>query len=183
MADMYAVSGETLTGIADAIRSKTGSDEQMTVASMASAIEGISGGGVKLPPFIHEIKGGTFSVDDMSDVEITSDGMLKLKYNMTNYPKFIAIWDNYFKQNTESYSFDIPNALVRFVMYLTSPTASAVNVKYHSGTMTYSNSQGSLSHSTNVTYTYKIAITPEHVNLQCGNYIQPGRTYEWVAFH
>ena len=42
MAEMYAVTGETLTGIADAIRSKTGSDEMMTVAAMASAIEGIS---------------------------------------------------------------------------------------------------------------------------------------------
>ena len=40
--EMYAVSGETLTGIADAIRSKTGSDEMMTVAAMASAIEGIN---------------------------------------------------------------------------------------------------------------------------------------------
>lgn len=46
MAEMYAVSGETLKGIADAIRTKTGSDEPMTVASMASAIEGISGGGL-----------------------------------------------------------------------------------------------------------------------------------------
>lgn len=47
MADeMYAVNGETLTGIANAIRSKTGSDDFMTVSSMASAIEGISGGGV-----------------------------------------------------------------------------------------------------------------------------------------
>lgn len=45
MADLYAVPGETLTGIANAIRSKTGSDEQMTVAAMASAIWGISGGG------------------------------------------------------------------------------------------------------------------------------------------
>lgn len=43
--DMYAVSGETLTGIANAIRGKTGSDDMMTVAAMASAIEGISGGG------------------------------------------------------------------------------------------------------------------------------------------
>lgn len=42
MAEMYAVTGETLTGIANAIRSKTGSDEQMTVAAMASAIEGIN---------------------------------------------------------------------------------------------------------------------------------------------
>ena len=44
MADLYAVSGETLTGIADAIRSKTGSDEFLPVASFASAIEGISSG-------------------------------------------------------------------------------------------------------------------------------------------
>lgn len=48
MAAIYAVSGETLTGIADAIRSKTGSDEQMTVAAMASAIEGISASGLAI---------------------------------------------------------------------------------------------------------------------------------------
>lgn len=42
---MYAVPSETLTGIADAIRSKTGSDDFMTVSAMASAIESISGGG------------------------------------------------------------------------------------------------------------------------------------------
>ena len=46
--EMYAVSGETLTGIANAIRSKTRSDDFMTVASMASAIEGISGGSIVL---------------------------------------------------------------------------------------------------------------------------------------
>lgn len=51
MADMYAVSGETLTGIANAIRGKTGSDDFMTVASMASAIEGI-GGGESAPRYV-----------------------------------------------------------------------------------------------------------------------------------
>lgn len=45
MTDIYAVPGETLTGIANAIRSKTGSDEQMPVSVMAAAIESISGGG------------------------------------------------------------------------------------------------------------------------------------------
>ena len=43
--EMYAVSGDTLAGIANAIRSKTGSDDFMTVASMAAAIEGISSSG------------------------------------------------------------------------------------------------------------------------------------------
>lgn len=38
MTELYAVSGETLAGIADAIRSKTGSDERMTVAAMPAAI-------------------------------------------------------------------------------------------------------------------------------------------------
>ena len=43
--EMYAVSGETLTGIANAIRSKTRSDDFMTVDSMAVAIEGIPSSG------------------------------------------------------------------------------------------------------------------------------------------
>ena len=46
MAEMYAVPSETLTSIADAIRSKTGSNEMITVAAMANAIEGISSGSV-----------------------------------------------------------------------------------------------------------------------------------------
>ena len=46
MAEMYAVPSETLTSIADAIRSKTGSNEMITVAAMANAIEGISSGHV-----------------------------------------------------------------------------------------------------------------------------------------
>lgn len=46
MAEMYAVPSETLTSIADAIRSKTGSNEMITVAAMANAIEGISSGRV-----------------------------------------------------------------------------------------------------------------------------------------
>ena len=43
--EMYAVSGETLTGIANAIRNKTRSDEFMTVNSMAALIENIEGVG------------------------------------------------------------------------------------------------------------------------------------------
>lgn len=41
---MYAVSDEILNGIAHAIQGKIGSDEPMTVASMASAIERIPSG-------------------------------------------------------------------------------------------------------------------------------------------
>lgn len=44
MAD-YLIKGETLTGIADAIRSKTGSSAPVAVSSMASQIAGITGGG------------------------------------------------------------------------------------------------------------------------------------------
>lgn len=44
MAD-YLIKGETLSGIADAIRSKTGSSAPVAVSSMASQIAGITGGG------------------------------------------------------------------------------------------------------------------------------------------
>ena len=40
----YLVNGSTMTGIANAIRSKTGSQAQMTASEMASAISGISTG-------------------------------------------------------------------------------------------------------------------------------------------
>lgn len=54
---MYAVNDEILTGIADAIRTKTGSDEPMEVSTFASAIEGISGG-----------SGGEFTTGIIEDV-------------------------------------------------------------------------------------------------------------------
>lgn len=41
----YQIKGETLTGIADAIRSKTGGTDPIIVADMASQIAGITGGG------------------------------------------------------------------------------------------------------------------------------------------
>lgn len=40
----YLIQEETLTGIADAIRSKTGSEEPIAVGDMAAQIEGITGG-------------------------------------------------------------------------------------------------------------------------------------------
>ena len=52
MSKLYAIPEEILTGIADAIRTKTGSDEQMPVPAFASAIEGISGG---VAPYHSEI--------------------------------------------------------------------------------------------------------------------------------
>lgn len=42
--EIYAVSGEILTEIADAIRGKTGDDDFMTVSAFAAAVEGIPSG-------------------------------------------------------------------------------------------------------------------------------------------
>lgn len=83
MAELYAVSGETLTGIADAIRSKTGSDDFMTVASMASAIEGISAGG-GLPAKISKIWYGTaIGIRDWS---------LTIPHELGEVPDMILYW-------------------------------------------------------------------------------------------
>lgn len=61
MAD-YLIKGETLTGIADAIRSKTGSSAPVAVSSMASQIAGIEAGG-----------GGSSDVTIIDSVDITLD--------------------------------------------------------------------------------------------------------------
>lgn len=83
MAEMYAVSGETLTGIADAIRSKTGSDDFLTVASMAAAIEGISGGG-GLPAKISKIWHGTALGN--------ATGSLTIPHGLAEVPDMILYW-------------------------------------------------------------------------------------------
>ena len=41
----YLIKGDTLTGIADAIRSKTGTSDSIVVSDMATLIESIEGGG------------------------------------------------------------------------------------------------------------------------------------------
>lgn len=66
MAEMYAVSGETLTGIADAIRSKSKSDDFMTVASMASAIEALDGHAT----YLGELVGRTAAGSQYGEIEI-----------------------------------------------------------------------------------------------------------------
>ena len=45
----YLIQSETLTGIADAIRGKTGGSSPISVSNMASEISGIASGGLKQP--------------------------------------------------------------------------------------------------------------------------------------
>lgn len=45
MAEMYRISGERLTAIADAIREKTGKTDSLTLQQMATEISGIQTGG------------------------------------------------------------------------------------------------------------------------------------------
>ena len=51
----YIIKKSTLTGIADAIRGKTGGTDKMNPVEMASAIEGISAGGGASKLFITEV--------------------------------------------------------------------------------------------------------------------------------
>lgn len=54
----YLIQQETLTGLADAIREKTGGSEQLTPEAMIAAIAGLGGG---LPDTIAAIDGGTIT--------------------------------------------------------------------------------------------------------------------------
>jgi hypothetical protein len=46
MSELYSIKEETLTSIANAIRSKNGSSDTYTPSEMADAIAAISGGGI-----------------------------------------------------------------------------------------------------------------------------------------
>lgn len=79
MAKLYAIPEETLVGIADAIRTKTGSDEQMTVPAFASAIEGITG--------TAKMDSGEFILD-----AVTSLQLYPIAHNLGARPKLVAGW-------------------------------------------------------------------------------------------
>ncbi len=87
--EMYAVSGETLTGIANAIRGKTGDDDFMTVSAFAEAIEGIPVSG--LPAQISGIKCGVANIE--SDRQI-----ITVQHDFGVFPTFcgiIALYDDW----------------------------------------------------------------------------------------
>ena len=91
--EMYAVSGETLTGIANAIRSKTKSDDFMTVSSMAAAIEGISSYG-----FIEVSK--EWEVDEFHSYNTFTD--LKSVYNLPVRNYECTLYNYTFENNTDN---------------------------------------------------------------------------------
>ena len=91
--EMYAVSGETLTGIANAIRSKTRSDDFMPVASMAAAIEGISSHG-----FAEVTK--EWVVDEFHSYNIFND--FKRVYNLPVLNYECTVYNYTFENNTDN---------------------------------------------------------------------------------
>lgn len=179
MDDMYAVSGETLTGIANAIRSKTGSDEQMPVAAMASSIEGIS----PLPSFITKLDGGSFTLDHMDRVElITGTRKLRLHHNFGVVPKMVAMWDNIFKddENIGVITFGLPDAFIRLMMYCTVPNPPW-QTAYYSCVYTYSSTTNNITNAN--MYDIQFDIRSNYIDFTIGDKIKPGRTYEWIAFY
>lgn len=70
----YLIQGETLTGIADAIRGKTGGSEPIATTDMASKIDGITSGGLDLESDINFVDYDgtllyTYSFDEIKGIE------------------------------------------------------------------------------------------------------------------
>lgn len=89
---LYAVPKSTLIGIADAIRAKTESDEQMEVFDFASAVEGIMGGATKHVRFVG---------NDVNTVDVpipTKPLMMMCSATpqmSVKIDKFCALWTDY----------------------------------------------------------------------------------------
>ena len=91
----YIIHDTTLTSIADAIRTKTGSNAQMTPSEMATAIGNISTGG-----------GGGFTLDDICNGAVTGDVVF-------NGDTFLG---SFYGQNITSFS--APNLTQMMIPYV-----------------------------------------------------------------
>lgn len=91
---------DKLTAIADAIRTKTGKEDKLTLEQMATEIEGISGG--------LKCDMGTFTVD--SDTNYTNP--FPIPHNLGAVPKFILVWTDDFSGITvEENTYDTYTAM------------------------------------------------------------------------
>ena len=91
--EMYAVSGETLTSIANAIRSKTRSDDFMTVASMAAAIEGIPSSG-------YSVVSQEWELNEFHSYDTFKDFKRVYKLPVLNYE--CTLYNYTFENNTDN---------------------------------------------------------------------------------
>lgn len=83
----YIIQGETLTSIADAIRSKTGSTDAISVGDMASSIEGIESGSAVSNT-------GSFTLDTDFTLGQTTDTLYSIEHGLKCVPDFFVLWSN-----------------------------------------------------------------------------------------
>ena len=84
----YSIEGQTLTDIADAIRSKTGDTAALTAAAMAEAIASISGGGGA-----SNIVMGEFTIDEsLTDATLEID----VPYTGNGFPVAYFVYADYY---------------------------------------------------------------------------------------
>ena len=78
---------DKMTAIANAIRTKTGGTDALTLDGMASAIAGIElgGGGTELPSFLSEINFGTFKYG-------TATSAVEVAHGLSGKPEGFAVW-------------------------------------------------------------------------------------------
>ena len=99
----YLIQGETLTGIADAIRGKTGGTDPVAVSDMAAQIEGIQAGG-----------GGDDVLDaliDRSITEISSSSAISIGSSAFSYCSKLTTVDFPAATSIRSSAFDSCSAL------------------------------------------------------------------------
>ena len=131
----YAIEDTTLTGIADAIREKTGGTEEIAVSSMAAEIGAIeTGGGVEYEEVSVSGTSGTiyYSLERVTSVKV---GM---KQYQQSGQGIYAIDNNTFYQYAGSYNYTRYvewNNGVSVFYYTNSPTGSSSNKFSMAGTL------------------------------------------------
>lgn len=83
----YFIQGDTLTGIADAIREKTGNTESLTVGQMVAAIAGIEAGGGAIS------NSGTLSLDEPFELGTDAGAWYSVEHGLGVVPDLFIMWN------------------------------------------------------------------------------------------
>lgn len=94
MAEYYLIKETTLTGIADAIRSKTGSTDPVPVSSMAEQISVITGGGVEDPHVLMAEQDLPFSASGMTGVTLWQSDGSDISLTLIEGETYTVVWND-----------------------------------------------------------------------------------------
>lgn len=138
-----------------------------------------------LPPIFAKFDGGSFMVDE------TPTETMYINHNLGVKPRGIVIYDRDFKDNVNTYGFEVPYGLAKLIWYA-NKNAGNYHVQYAAGIKQYMGDDGQSGNSMKIesNAAFGMCVSTDELKITIGNTqtttilrnIVPNRTYEWFVW-